>query len=186
MIAKSVIVGAALLATYLYYVSVFSLDKKSYNDIHPYTSWIPIAIYIVFRNISQVARQYHIHLFEFLGKITLETYISQYHIWLATTGVNGSPKKLLALLPGKQYPLLNFVIFSALSLFVSFKLFHSTNTMKSYFLPSSLQPEALKKVIVSMTCVLGALYAFAYLLVMFSGGAMNSVSVASSSSPDGK
>ncbi len=70
---------------------------------------LPITIYIVLRNISSTARRYYMHFFAWLGKITLETYIAQYHIWMSTTGAdftwdaNASPKRLLRLLPA-EYP----------------------------------------------------------------------------------
>jgi hypothetical protein len=162
-VIKALVVAACLAALAVYYQNVFSLGKREYNAWHPYTSWVPIAVFIVLRNISQVARQYHIHLFEWLGKITLETYISQYHIWMATTGVNGSPKRLLLFLP-KQYPLLNFVLASALCLFVSHRMFHATNALKSFVLPSSLTPAQLQRVAATCAVVLGGLYGAAMLV----------------------
>eukprot|EP00760_Papus_ankaliazontas_P002157 PhM_4_TR10864/c0_g1_i1/m.70963/K03377/CASD1; N-acetylneuraminate 9-O-acetyltransferase len=131
---KWIVVGLTLAVSYVWYENVFALNKFEYNKLHPYTSWIPITAYIILRNIFATARQYHLHLFEFLGKITLETYIAQFHIWMATTGPNGSPKKLLAVFP-KDWPLMNFAFFSILYTYISFRIFHSTNTMKSWALP---------------------------------------------------
>jgi energy-coupling factor transporter transmembrane protein EcfT len=132
----------------VYCDKVFFLPKEQYNALHPFTSFIPIFVFIVLRNIFTTARMYHIHLFEWLGKITLETYISQYHIWMATTGVNGSPKRLLQLVPFldiAKYPLLTFFVASALCLFVSHRLFNCTLVLKSHFLPSSMGPEQAKR-----------------------------------------
>ncbi|KAJ8449967.1 hypothetical protein Cgig2_029329 [Carnegiea gigantea] len=58
---KTGVVVAAVSVGYLWYEYIYKLDKITYNKYHPYTSWIPIT---------------------WLGKVTLETYISQFHIWL--------------------------------------------------------------------------------------------------------
>jgi hypothetical protein len=50
---------------------------------------------MVLRNMSPLLRRWHMHMFAWTGKITLETYILQFHIWMKTTGVNGSPKHLM-------------------------------------------------------------------------------------------
>ncbi|OAY74780.1 Protein REDUCED WALL ACETYLATION 2, partial [Ananas comosus] len=61
MLIKASIVAVCFVVGYLWYEYVFKLDRRTYIAYHPYTSWIPIT---------------------WLGKITLETYISQCHIWL--------------------------------------------------------------------------------------------------------
>jgi len=132
---KWFIVAVTLAVSYVWYENVFTLNKFDYNALHPFTSWIPIAAYIVLRNIFAWTRVYHMHLFEWLGKITLETYIAQFHIWMATTGPNGSPKLLLRVFP-ESWPLMNFAFFSIIYTYVSLRIFHSSNTMKSWCLPS--------------------------------------------------
>merc|ERR1719261_1091372 len=105
---------AALLgAIYVYHDAVFSLDKYAYNGYHPYTSWLPILVYILLRNLTPALRARYVHLFTFLGQVTLETYILQFHVWMKTTGLNGSPKFLLVLIEGHFW--LNFAVVSAAS-----------------------------------------------------------------------
>jgi hypothetical protein len=58
-------------------------DKEQYNIGHPFMSWIPILSSILLRNSSQALRNRYLALPAALGKISLETYILQYHIWLA-------------------------------------------------------------------------------------------------------
>ena len=89
------------------------LPKLEYNALHPATSWIPITGFIILRNLTRGLRSWHVSLFCWCGKITLETYISQFHIWLSTSNVpNVQPSALMALVPG--HPMLNFALCRAL------------------------------------------------------------------------
>eukprot|EP01059_Diplonema_ambulator_P034590 TRINITY_DN783_c1_g1_i1.p1 TRINITY_DN783_c1_g1~~TRINITY_DN783_c1_g1_i1.p1 ORF type:complete len:532 (+),score=201.95 TRINITY_DN783_c1_g1_i1:36-1631(+) len=117
-----------------WYSSVFTLPKREYNALHPTTSWIPLIIFILLRNLTPTLREYSLHFFAFLGKITLETYIGQFHIWLHTDIPNGQPKTLMTIVP--DYPLINFLVCTPIYIWVSYRLFHLTNTLKGNILPS--------------------------------------------------
>ncbi len=127
MLAVVFALGAA------WYKNVYSLDKLSYNALHPYTSWLPLTLWVVLRNLFPALRGVYIELFAYLGKITLETYICQFHIWLHSGVPDGQPTKLLVLVAG--YPLVNFLFCTALYVAVSKRMFDVTNALKNACVP---------------------------------------------------
>ena len=135
-VAMQCLVGAATLGvSWWYYHAYYVLPKLEYNAVHPYTSWIPITCFIVLRNLTKSLRAKHVALFCWCGKITLETYISQFHVWLSTANVpNGQPSKLMALVPG--YPMVNFGISTIVYVGVSQRVFAITNELKLACVPN--------------------------------------------------
>ena len=138
LLVKFGIAGALLLISFVWYKHVFVLEKYEYNKLHPYFSVIPLLTYIYLRNLFPIFRRYYLHLFAWLGKITLETYISQLHIYMQ----NGA-KSLIVYVP--NYPLLNFALATVIYLFLSYHLFHLTIAISSFVIPKDYKL-LLKKV----------------------------------------
>lgn len=129
--------GIALSATLVSFIGLGSYTTFSFlcrnklecNEIHSYTVFVPIISYVVLRNISGVLRTRYSSFFAWFGRISLELFISQYHIWLAadTHGV-------LVLVPG--YPVLNVMVTSFIFICAAHEVHHLTLAVMPYAVPS--------------------------------------------------
>lgn len=84
------IVGSAV-ALPLFLFQTTRETKHVRDAHHPYVSFIPILAFIVLRNATPRLRNAHSRVFAWLGKMSLETFTLQFHIWMAadTKGLLG-------------------------------------------------------------------------------------------------
>eukprot|EP00794_Sanderia_malayensis_P017222 gene17222-18943_t len=78
-------------------------DRAICNAAHAAASCIPITSYILLRNVPEFLRVRFSSSFAWIGKMSVELYIAQYHIWLAADSYG-----LLVLVP--NYPIINALI----------------------------------------------------------------------------
>lgn len=132
MLIKLGMFSVCVLGLFGWYTGFMYKDKFDYNNSHPYSSLIPIFCFIILRNLFPILRKHYIHMFEFLGKITLETYLSQLHIYLQSNA-----KHFISYIP--NYHFLNFALATIIYLPVSHKLFSITNVFSSYLIPNDMK-----------------------------------------------
>ncbi|XP_076459407.1 N-acetylneuraminate (7)9-O-acetyltransferase-like isoform X2 [Babylonia areolata] len=103
-------------------------SKPQCNDVHSYIVFIPILSYILLRNVPGWLRTRYSTFFAWFGKISLELFICQFHVWLAadTHGV-------LVLLP--SYPVLNVVVTSFILICIAHEVSVITKALTKYAVP---------------------------------------------------
>ncbi|XP_064107706.1 N-acetylneuraminate 9-O-acetyltransferase-like isoform X1 [Macrobrachium nipponense] len=110
-------------------MALLCTNKPDCNEIHPYVVWVPILGYIVLRNLVGILRTRYSSFFAWFGRISLELFVCQYHIWLAadTHGV-------LVLIP--SYPVANVLVTSFIFICVCHEIHHITNVITPFLVPN--------------------------------------------------
>jgi N-acetylneuraminate 9-O-acetyltransferase len=118
------ILSLGLLPTF-WFLTRRSPSKQNYNWWMPFLSFIPILSLITLRNSHRLLRNYYSQVFAWLGRCSLETYILQYHIWLA-----GDTKGLLRL--GLWNPWVETAMLTAIFLWFSWLMAGATQTITNW------------------------------------------------------
>jgi len=109
-----------------------AMEKHEYNLHHPYISWIPILSYVVLRNSTADLRNTTSTFYAFIGRCSLETFICQFHMWLA-----GDTKGLLVISPwleGTGYWTFNLVLSTILFIVISNQLSGATGELTDWLI----------------------------------------------------
>mmetsp|Transcript_4981 Transcript_4981/g.9501 ORF Transcript_4981/g.9501 Transcript_4981/m.9501 type:complete len:661 (-) Transcript_4981:124-2106(-) len=159
-LVKGVVLSAFVVMIFAWASEIFFLPKPSYNEHHPYFFWIPLIGYVFIRNCSKTLRSYHLGLLTQMGKITLETYLMQHHVWLTSNA-----KTLLVIIPG--YPLCNFFFVSCVYLIISHRLFRLTVALRAMLIPNDLKKSL--ELLFTMVSTLAVYYGLAKVLCLAGG-----------------
>ncbi|XP_063777469.1 N-acetylneuraminate 9-O-acetyltransferase isoform X2 [Pseudophryne corroboree] len=103
-------------------------NKTQCNEMHPSVSVVQILAFVLVRNIPGYARSVYSSFFAWFGKISLELFICQYHIWLAA-----DTKGILVLIPGN--PMLNIILSTFIFVCVAHEISHITNDLAQILVP---------------------------------------------------
>lgn len=121
---------AALLGVGFYTTFTFvCASKLECDEIHTYIVSIPIVGYLVLRNISGMLRTRFSAFFAWFGRISLELFVCQYHVWLAA-----DRHGVLVLLPG--FPNANIIVTSFVFVCVAHEMHRVTHVLLPWAVPN--------------------------------------------------
>ncbi|KAK5050054.1 hypothetical protein LTR84_004174 [Exophiala bonariae] len=78
----SISVSCCLILAYLFFCAICK-DKYDYNQWHPIISPFVVMAFVVLRNSTATISGVYCQWFAWFGRCSLETFVLQYHIWLA-------------------------------------------------------------------------------------------------------
>ena len=87
-------IGSCVILLALVHSTQYAKHRFDYNSTHRLLEWVPITTFLLLRNLTPALRRVHLRLFAWLGEMSLELYILQFHVWMA-----GDAKKIVVLFP---------------------------------------------------------------------------------------
>ncbi|KAF6766140.1 O-acetyltransferase [Ephemerocybe angulata] len=121
IVQKAVLAASVLAAIWFFVFELMQESKFTYNKWHPFISFIPVLAFVFLRNANVILRSASSSVFAFVGKCSLETFILQYHFWLA-----GDTRGVLLVIPGTHLRPLNFVLTSIMFIYLSDRMAWAT------------------------------------------------------------
>ena len=121
-------IGCSVIALHWFFAfELFQPSKFTYNHWHPYISWIPIIAFVILRNANATLRSASSQMFGFIGRCSLETFIIQYHLWMAA-----DTKGLLIVIPWTRWRMANMVVTTTIFVWLSNQVAQATTVMTTW------------------------------------------------------
>ena len=124
IIQKAALAASVAGLVWFFAFELYQESKFAYNAWHPWISIIPVLAFAFLRNGSVILRSASSGFFAFIGKCSLETFILQYHFWLA-----GDTKGVLLAIPGTRLRPLNFVVTTIMFIYLSDRMAWATGEL---------------------------------------------------------
>ena len=126
MVVKTSIGISAAIILWFSAFELYQESKYTYNAWHPYISFLPILAFTILRNSNSILRSATSRAFTYIGKCTLETFIIQFHFWLAADS-----KGILVVVPGTRWRPINFVVITVMFVYLSDRVAHAATQITS-------------------------------------------------------
>lgn len=132
-LTRKIAICASMVCLIWFFVfELFQQSKFTYNAWHPYISPLPVLAFVVLRNATPVLRSTYSSVFAFIGRCSLETFIIQFHLWLA-----GDTKGVLLVIPGTSWRPVNFILSTVMFIFISDQMARATTVLTGWICGSS-------------------------------------------------
>lgn len=132
---KGAIGASGIVLLWFFAFELYQPDKFAYNAWHPYMSFLPVGAFVVLRNANVILRSASSRAFAWIGSCSLETFIIQYHFWLA-----GDTKGVLLIIPGTRWRPVNLVLTTIVFIYVSHRVAQATGEITNWMCGTAKPP----------------------------------------------
>ena len=137
VVGTSIGISAAIIIWFFAF-ELYQESKFTYNAWNPYISFLPILAFVILRNSNSILRSATSRAFAFIGKCSLETFVIQFHFWLA-----GDTKGILVVVPGTRWRPINFIITTVMFIYLSDRVAHAVTPITNHICADSSPAQPL-------------------------------------------